>query len=108
MKKEEIELLVKFAIRTSKKVDIYKIKKSVENFIACQPDHIGEWVYSENGIKDYTIPEMPILLEVIRETELKRVKSEREELDETIETLEDKDEFEAFVAFVEYEEEKEK
>lgn len=105
MKKEEIELLVKFAMRNSKKIDIYKIKKSVENFIACQPDHIEEWVYSENGIKDYTIPEMPILLEVIREAELKRVKSEREELDETIETLEDKDEFEAFVAFMEYDEE---
>lgn len=106
MKKEEIELLVKFAMRTSKKVDIYKIKKAIENFIACQPDHIEEWAFED--MKDYKIPEMPILLEVLREAELKRVKGEREELDDVIESLEDKDEFEAWFDFMEYDEEEEK
>ena len=100
MKKEEIRLLVKFAIWGSKKVDIYNIKRATERFISCQPEHLDDWLISGKEAKDYKIPELPILLEILREEELKRVKGELEELESSVEMLEDKDEFKYWVNFM--------
>lgn len=108
MKKEEIQLLVKFAIQNSKHVDIYKIKKAAEIFIAGQPGHMDDWIISGKSAKDYVLPELPVLMEVLRELETNRVKGEIEDLKSWLETLEDKEEFENFMDFLDYSGEEEK